>query len=84
MRAESGDEAEDWFRRALDLARQQRARSLELRAATSLARLEQGRGRPDRARALLAPVYAWFREGLDTVDLMQAKRLLDDLEPALP
>jgi predicted ATPase len=79
----SEDEAEGWFRRALDLAREQRARSLELRAAGSLARLEGRRGRRDSAYALLAPVYAWFREGLDTVDLLEARRVLDELQPAI-
>jgi predicted ATPase len=48
----------------------------------SLARLEGHRGRPDRAHALLAPVYAWFCEGLDTVDLIEARRVLDELQPA--
>ena len=56
-------------------------KSLELRAAISLARLETRRGRPDRAKALLAPVCAWFQEGFDTVDLIEAKRVLDELQP---
>ena len=73
------DEAEGWLCRALDLAREQQVKSLELRAATSLARLATRRGGPDRAQALLTPVYAWFREGLDTVDLIEAKRVLDEL-----
>ena len=76
------DESEGWFNRAVDLAREQQVKSLELRAAISLARLELRRGRPDRAQALLAPVYAWFHEGFDTVDLIEAKRLLDELQPA--
>jgi predicted ATPase len=76
---ENEDEADGWFRRAVGVAREQRAKSLELRAAGSLARLEQRRGRRDGARAVLAPVYAWFREGFDTVDLVEAGALLDDL-----
>jgi predicted ATPase len=80
--AESEDEAQDWFRRGLDFARGQRARSLELRAAASLARLEQSRGRPHQAYDVLAPLYAWFREGLDTTDLVEARKLLDTLRVA--
>ena len=76
------DESEGWFNRAVDLAREQQVKSLELRAMISLARLELRRGRPDRAQALLAPVCAWFHEGFDTVDLIEAKRLLDELQPA--
>jgi len=75
-------EAEGWFNRSVDLAREQQVKSLELRAAISLARLESRRGRPDRALALLAPVYAWFQEGFDTADLIEAKRVLDELQPA--
>jgi predicted ATPase len=52
---------------------------LELRATTSLARLLRGRGRGDEARGLLAPIYGWFTEGLDTADLKQAKALLDEM-----
>ncbi len=55
------------------------ARSLELRAATSLARLWQRQGKRDEARALLAPVYDWFTEGFDTADLKDAKALLEEL-----
>lgn len=76
------DEAEGWVRRALDLAREQQVKSLELRAAVSLARLEKRRDRPDSAQALLTPVYTWFGEGLDTVDLIEARRVLDELQPA--
>jgi predicted ATPase len=76
------DESEGWFNRAVDLAREQQVKSLELRAVISLARLETRRGRPDRAQALLAPVCAWFHEGFDTVDLIEAKRVLDELQPA--
>jgi predicted ATPase len=61
------------------MAREQDARALELRAAVSLATLERRRGRPAAARALLAPVYEWFREGFDTVDLLEARALLDEL-----
>jgi len=72
-------EAEADFHRALAVAREQKVRSLELRAAVSLARLEQGRGRTAAAREALAPVYAWFGEGFDTVDLREAWALLDQL-----
>ncbi|MBI1815366.1 MAG: hypothetical protein HYR72_10340 [Deltaproteobacteria bacterium] len=72
-------EAEQCFQRALDIARAQEAKTFELRAATSLARLWQRQGKRDAARALLAPLYAWFTEGFDTSDLQDAKRLLDDL-----
>jgi len=74
--------AEAHFRRALDVGRAQEARSLELRAATSLARLWQAQGKPAAARDLLAPVYAWFTEGVDTLDLLEAKALLDELAVA--
>jgi class 3 adenylate cyclase/predicted ATPase len=76
------DESEEWLNRAVDLAREQQVKSLELRATISLARLETRRGRPDRAQALLAPIFAWFQEGLDSVDLIEAKRELDQLQPA--
>jgi predicted ATPase len=70
-----------WFERALELARRQRSKSLELRAAISLARLmgEQSRRRRE-ARVLLASVYDWFAEGFDTADLKEAKETLDWLE----
>jgi predicted ATPase len=61
------------------VARQQQAKSLELRAAMSLARLWQQPGQRAEARALLAPIYAWFSEGFDTADLQEAKALLDAL-----
>ena len=67
------------FRQALGVARQQQAKSLELRAAMSLSRLWQQQGKPDAARQLLSEVYAWFSEGLDTVDLQEAKTLLEQL-----
>jgi predicted ATPase len=72
-------EAETWLQRALDVARRQEAKSLELRAATSLARLWQQQGKRAEAHALLAPVYGWFTEGFDTADLQEAKRLLEAL-----
>ena len=72
-------EAEPLFRRALEIARSQEAKSLELRAATSLARLLQTQGKPTEARGLLAPIYAWFTEGFDTRDLIEAKALLEEL-----
>jgi class 3 adenylate cyclase/predicted ATPase len=75
----AGDEAETLLRRALEIAQGQEAKSLELRAATSLARLWQRRGRCDEARDLLEPVYAWFTEGFDTQDLKDAKALLLEL-----
>jgi predicted ATPase len=72
-------EAEACFHHALDLARSQQAKSLELRAATSLARLWQQQGKRQEAHDLLAPVYHWFTEGLDTADLQDAKALLEAL-----
>ena len=72
-------EAEAWLRRALDVARNQRAKSLELRAATSLAHLWHEQGKHSGARDLLSPVYGWFTEGFDTVDLKVANALLADL-----
>lgn len=72
-------EAEPLIARALEIARSQQARSFELRAATSLARLWQRRGERARARDLLQPVYDWFSEGLDTQDLLDAKALLVEL-----
>jgi len=72
-------EAEGCFHQALDVARQQQTKSLELRAAVSLSRLWQQQGKRIEARALLAPVYGWFSEGFDTADLQEAKALLDAL-----
>ena len=71
--------AEAYFERALTVARQQQAKSWELRAAMSLARLWRDHGKVQQARELLAPVYGWFREGFDTLDLKEAKALLDEL-----
>jgi predicted ATPase len=83
--AENGSpEAEACYVRALEVARAQEARSLELRAACDLARLWAEQGRRSEARDLLAPVYGWFTEGFDTADLKEAKALLDTLtEPAI-
>jgi predicted ATPase len=67
------------YHRALAIAREQGARSFELRAATSLARLWRDQGKRAEARDLLAPVYAWFTEGFDTRDLVEAKALLAEL-----
>jgi predicted ATPase len=71
--------AEAYFDRALAVARQQQAKSWELRAAMSMARLWRDQGKRDKARELLAPVYGWFTEGFDTLDLKQAKALLEEL-----
>jgi len=71
--------AEACFERALAVARAQQAKSWELRAALSMARLWRDQGKRDEARELLAPVYGWFTEGFDTLDLKQAKALLDEL-----
>jgi predicted ATPase len=73
-------EAETWLQRSLDVARCQEAKSLELRAAMSLSRLWQQQGKQAEAHALLAPIYGWFTEGFDTVDLQEAKVLLEALE----
>jgi predicted ATPase len=72
-------QAEDSFRTALAIAREQGTRGYELRAATSLARLWREQARRGEARELLAPVYGWFTEGFDTADLKEAKALLDEL-----
>jgi len=71
--------AQAYFERALSVARQQQAKSWELRAAMSLARLWRSQGKVQQARDLLAPVYEWFTEGFDTRDLKEAKQLLDEL-----
>jgi predicted ATPase len=72
-------QAETCFHQALDVARRQQAKSLELRTAMSLARLWQQQGQQAKAYALLAPVYNWFTEGFDTADLQEAKVLLEEL-----
>jgi predicted ATPase len=71
--------AEAYFERALVVARKQQAKSWELRAAMSMGRLWRDQGKRDAARDLLAPVYGWFTEGFDTLDLKEAKTLLDEL-----
>jgi predicted ATPase len=75
----SQGEAETCFQQALTVARAQQAKSLELRAAMSLARLWQQQGRGAAAYDLLAPIYSWFTEGFDTADLLEAKTLLEEL-----
>jgi len=72
-------EAEAYFHKALDIARHQQARSLELRAATSLARLWQQQGKQTEAREVLSEIYNWFTEGFDTKDLQEVKALLEEL-----
>jgi len=72
-------EAEQRLRQALAVAHRQQAKALELRAAMSLSRLWQQQGKQAEARALLAPIYGWFTEGFDTVDLQEAKALLEEL-----
>jgi predicted ATPase len=72
-------EAEAWLQRALDVARRQEAKSLELRAAMSLSRLWQQQGKRAEAYDLLVPIYSWFTEGFDTADLQEARALLDAL-----
>ena len=73
------EKAEEYFDRALAVARQQQTKSWELRAAMSMARLWRDQGKPQQARELLAPVYGWFTEGFDTLDLKEAKTLVDEL-----
>jgi class 3 adenylate cyclase/predicted ATPase len=77
--APDAEKAEKYFDRALAVARQQQAKSWELRAAMSMARLWRDQGKKQQARELLAPVYGWFTEGFDTLDLREAKALLDEL-----
>jgi predicted ATPase len=72
--------AEAYFERALAVAHQQQAKSWELRAATSMARLWRDQGKRQQAHDLLAPVYGWFTEGFDTLDLREAKALLEQLK----
>jgi predicted ATPase len=71
--------AEEYFEHALAIARKQQAKSWELRAAMSMARLWRDQGKPQQARELLAPVYGWFTEGFETRDLKEAKALLEEL-----
>jgi predicted ATPase len=71
--------AQEYFESALEVARQQQAKSWELRAAMSMARLWRDQGKHQQAHDLLAPVYGWFTEGFDTRDLKEAEALLSDL-----
>ncbi len=73
------EQAETCFHQALSVAQSQQAKSWELRAATSLARLWHGQGRTSAARDLLAPLYGWFTEGFEVADLKDAKALLEEL-----
>ena len=72
-------QAEACFHQALDIARQQQAKSWELRTAMSLAHLWQQQGKRQEARELLAPIYNWFTEGFDIADLQEARALLEEL-----
>ncbi|HLN22781.1 MAG TPA: hypothetical protein VK558_02230, partial [Patescibacteria group bacterium] len=71
--------AEAYFERALAIAREQQAKSWELRSAMSMAWLLRDQGKQQQAHDLVAPVYGWFTEGFDTLDLKEAKALLDEL-----
>jgi predicted ATPase len=75
------EEAEECFLKAIDIARKQQAKSLELRAVMSLAQLWQRQGKTAEARQRLAEIYGWFTEGFDTKDLQEAKALLVELSP---
>jgi predicted ATPase len=77
--ASPAEEVERALRTALEIAEEQGAFLLKLRAATSLARLWRDQGKVQQARELLAPVYGWFTEGFDTLDLKEAKALLEEL-----
>jgi predicted ATPase len=72
-------EAEECFWKAIEIARRQQAKSLELRAAMSLSRLWQNQGKREEAHRLLAEISGWFTEGFDTKDLQEAKALLEEL-----
>jgi predicted ATPase len=80
MAGKPGSEAEESFHTAIAIAQRQQARSWELRATTSLARLMRESGRRDEARRMLAEIYNWFSEGFDTRDLQEAKQLLNELD----
>ena len=77
--AEVRQEAEGYFLKAIDIAQRQQAKSWELRASTSLARLWQQQGKKKLAHKLLADIYGWFTEGFDTKDLQEAETLLETL-----
>jgi predicted ATPase len=79
LAAPDAPQAEACFQQALAVARRQQAKSWELRAAMSLARLWQHQGKGAEARELLTPIYGWFTEGFDTADLQEAKALLESL-----
>jgi len=80
LKPQISQEAEGYFLKAIDIAQKQQAKSWELRATTSLARLWRVQGKTNEAHNLLAPVYGWFTEGFDTKDLLEAKRLLEELD----
>jgi DNA-binding winged helix-turn-helix (wHTH) protein/tetratricopeptide (TPR) repeat protein len=82
MAVNEAEEAEETLTRALEVARNQKARYLELLAATALARLWQGQGKTSEARELLEPLYGWFTEGLDSAPLVEARELLEQLQLA--
>ena len=73
------DEAEAFFLKAIEIARRQQAKSLELRAVVSLTRLWQSQGKREEARQMLGEIYSWFTEVFDTKDLQEAKALLEEL-----
>jgi predicted ATPase len=79
MKGEAEPKIESYFRQAIEIARRQDARSLELRAVMSLSRLWQRQGKPNEARPMLAEIYDWFTEGFDTLDLKEARELLADV-----
>jgi predicted ATPase len=79
LKEQDAAKAKTHFRRALSIAREKQTKSFELRAAMSLARLWRDQGKPQQASELLAPVYGWFTEGFDTLDLKEAKALLHEL-----
>ena len=76
---ENNEQAESCFHQSIDIARRQGAKSLELRATTSLSRLLKSKGKKDEARQMLAEIYNWFTEGFDTKDLKESKALLEEL-----
>jgi predicted ATPase len=79
MKDEAEAEAEKCFWQAIEVARRQEARSLELRAVMSLSRLWQSQGKQAQAKQMLAEIYGWFTEGFDTADLKEARILLEEL-----
>ena len=79
QRASNAADAEKWFRTAIEIARKQHAKSWELRATTSLARLLTRQRKRDKARTMLSEIHGWFTEGFDTSDLKDAKALLEEL-----